>query len=178
MNNTFLEGNLLFKFSETQIFEKFDDNKNVPQGMKSVDFIVDDRETVYFIEVKDYQNPKAKPERRCEDYKMLLNACYEKDTIYNLEMGQKIKDSLLRKYALGEKIINKIVFLLLINFDNLGSNERRILYERICGYIPTGLNDERYKNFSKISFNLVDIEQLKLYNILCTEINKLKTGLI
>jgi hypothetical protein len=93
-------------------------------------------------------------------------------------MGQKIKDSLLRKYALGEKIINKIVFLLLINFDNLGSNERRILYERICGYIPTGLNDERYKNFSKISFNLVDIEQLKLYNILCTEINKLKTGLI
>ena len=83
-------------------------------------------------------------------------------------MGQKIKDSLLRKYSLGEKITKKVVYLLFINLDNLGKNERGRLKHKISGHVPTGLNDGRFREFTSISFDLVDAKQLESYGVSCT----------
>ena len=164
------EGNLQFDFSAYSLVERFDDKQINPYGMKAVDFVAEDDECLYFIEVKDYQNPKATEERRKADYKMLIEAGKEK-AVFNLEMGEKIKDSLLRKYSLGEKITKKVVYLLMINLDKLGEFERGLLKERISGHVPIGLNESRFCEFTNISFDLVNAEQLKSYGIICAAKN-------
>jgi len=133
-------------------FEKAD--AETCQGLKAVDFIVEDNDCIYFIEIKNYEQPKAPKKNRIHDYIMLTN----KDTAFPLEMGMKIKDSLLRRYAQAKSFSKKIVFLLIIKFSFLSPNERRRIYERVSGYIPTGLNG--YPAFSNISFEMPQIDDL------------------
>lgn len=168
MNRLLDEGNLQFDFSAFNTAERFDDRQINPSGMKAVDFVAETDDFLYFIEVKDYQNPKATEERRRTDYKTLIDAGTQKKAIFNLEMGEKIKDSLLRKYSLGEKIVKNVVYLLFINLDKLGERERGLLKTKINGYVPTGLNDNKFCEFTEISFDLVSAEQLKSYGITCT----------
>jgi hypothetical protein len=137
--------------------------------MKSVDFVVEDADSLCFLEIKDYQHPKAPQKHIDADLEMLQNACKNAKTIFNIEMGQKIKDSLLRKYAQGEVFSKNIVFLLLIHFDVLGNAERALLKSKIDGFVPTGLNDSRFHAFTSISFDLVNAEKLEGYGIICKE---------
>ena len=174
------EGNLRFDFSNCPVVAapiKFDTNS--PHGITSVDFIAETEDCVYFIEVKDFQNPYAPKEQHKADYEMIVAAGKEKSavkddlslakgTIFNFKIGQKIKDSLLRKYALGEEITKNIVYLVLINLDNLGKNERARLKDKISGHIPNGLNTDEYGSFTNITFKLVNAEQIKEYGITCT----------
>ena len=162
------EGNLLFDFSSCCDVERFDDPQTNPDGMKTVDFVAATDDCLYFIEVKDYQNPNATKERREEDYRILCEAGTQRKTMFSLEMGAKIKDSLLRKYSLGEKFTKRVVYLLFINSDKLGEYERGLLKEKISGYVPTGLNDDRFCKFTKISFELANVEQLNSRGIICT----------
>jgi hypothetical protein len=138
--------------------------------MKSVDFIADAPDCLYFIEVKDYQNPCASAERRNSDIKMLTFADKGRSSMFCVEMGMKIKDSLLRLYASGMKFHKEVMYLLLVNLDKLGERERGQLKSRISGHIPSGLNAERFSAFTKISFDLVNIEKLKSYGIRCSKI--------
>ena len=164
------EGNLQFDFSSFNTVERFDDRQYNPHGMKAVDFFAEDTKHMYFIEVKDFQNPNAPDKSRVSDYKMLIDATKSK-SIFSIEMGVKIKDSILRRYSLGEKITKNIIYLLLINLDKLGEFERGLLRERISGHVPTGLNDSRFSEFNNISFDLVNVLQLKQYGIICTAKN-------
>ena len=163
------EGNLQFDFSSFATAEKFDDDSLNAYGLKAVDFVAEDKYSFYFLEIKDFQNPKAPLEQRKTDYKMITSAAVAKKDIFNIEMGCKIKDSLLRKYSLGETIAKKVVYLLFINLDKLGERERGMLKEKINGHVPTGLNDERFSAFTNITFDLVNAEQLKNYGIKCTQ---------
>jgi hypothetical protein len=138
--------------------------------MKSVDFFAETADWLYFIEIKDFQNPKAPKEQREKDYKMLIAAGTEKKSVFNLEMGVKIKDSLLRRYAENKKFTKKVIYLLLINLDKLGEFERGLLKTKISGHIPTGLSDSRFTEFIEISFDLVNTQQLSQHGITCTEI--------
>lgn len=175
------EGNLQFDFSDICFVTdpiKFDTNN--PTGTEGVDFIAETKDRVYFIEVKDYQNPDATAENRKIDFEMLIAAGKEKPdlksdyvsrlkgAIFCLQIGQKFKDSLLRKLALGEIITKKIEYLIFINLDNLGEKVRGRLKEKISGYIPTGLNSNDFTALENIAFKLVDKEQMKSYNITCT----------
>ena len=83
----------------------------------------------------------------------------DKDATFPLEMGMKVKDSLLRRYAQAKSFSKKIEFLLVIKFSFLKANERQRLYERIRRYIPTGLNG--YPAFNEISFEIPRIEELR-----------------
>jgi len=169
MNNVFDEGNLRFDFTACGTAVRFDEsNKNV-HGMKAVDFIAETVDCLYFVEVKDYQNPNAPQERRINDYEMLITAGTEEKSVFILEMGEKIKDSLLRRYAEGETFTKKVIYLLFVNLDNLGEFERGLLKAKISGHIPTGLNDTRFNAFTGISFDLVNSKQLIQYGIVCTE---------
>ena len=169
MNKILDEGNLLFDFSTCHKVERFDDNKINPCGMKAVDFVAENTDSLYFIEVKDFQNPKSPKEQRIADNEMLIEAGSKGKTIFTIEMGVKIKDSLLRKYSLGEKITKKVIYLLLINLDKLGEFERGLLKTKISGHIPTGLNDDRFCEFTNISFDLVDAKKLQdTYGVTCT----------
>jgi hypothetical protein len=168
-SSVYVEGNLQFTFSGYVTVEKFDDNQKNPYGMKSVDFVAEDTEKLYFLEVKDYQHPLATQEQIDYSLSMLQDASRNK-SLFCVKMGQKVKDSLLRKYALGDVINKDVVFLLLINFDTLGKAERALLKSRISGFIPTGLNESRFLAFTSISFELVNAENLEEYGITCTAI--------
>jgi len=156
MNNSVAtESGLEFDFHLP--FEKGDDENC--QGLKAVDFIVEDDDCLYFIEVKNYEHPKAPEENRKRDYKMLT----DEYAAFPLEIGMKVKDSLLRRYAQAKPFSKKIVFLLVIKFPSskFKFNERRNLHERVSGYIPTGLNDSKYKAFNSIYFDIVLIDELQ-----------------
>jgi len=168
MNKFLDEGNLQFDFSAFQSVKRFDDNKINAYGMKAVDFIAEDNDYLYFIETKDFQHPKATPERRNEDYEILNEAVKNKKSVFTIEMGVKIKDSLLRRYSEGEVFTKKVIYLLVINHDKLGEFERGLLMTKVNNHIPKGLNDNRFPAFTSIEFDLVNIEQLKNYKIFCT----------
>lgn len=167
MSNKFEEGNLRFDFSnDYSLVERFDDAKKSSYGMKAVDFIAETKDRLYFIEVKDFQHPNAPPERRNKDYIMLTDEESKEHAVFNLEMGEKIKDSLLRKYAEGYAFKNEVKYLLFIHLDQLTSDDHLtlfdILFKKISGHIPTGLNDDlRFPAFTKISFDLVNTDRLK-----------------
>ena len=172
MTNILDENNLRLDFTACNPIkpvERFDIHTDNPYGMSAVDFFVETVDCLYFVEVKDYQHPKATPERRKKDYEKLVAAIRAKDkAVLTMELGQKIKDSLLRKYSLGESITKNAVYLLLLNSDELQSREREKLQDKISGHIPTGLNDSRFCAFTKITFALVNPEQIKAYGITCT----------
>jgi hypothetical protein len=161
--NVFAEGNLQIDFTACGTAIQFDEINTY--GMKAVDFIAETGDTLFFVEIKDFQNPNAPEERRNEDYEMLVEAGTAKKSVFNLEMGEKIKDSLLRRYAEGGSFTKRVVYLLLINLDGLDEVARGRLKERISGHIPTGLNHERFGAFTHISFDLVNSQQLTQYGI-------------
>lgn len=173
--------NLLFDFTNMHsISEPMTIGGNSsPHGTYCVDFYVETENCMYFIEVKDFQNPEAAENRRIEDFEMLIAAGKKKSsdtdelssikgTFFCFRIGQKIKDSLLCKYATGAKLSKSIIYLIFINLDNLGKSERGRLKEKIRGHIPTGLYSNKYSSFPSITFDVVDKEQLNEYGIICT----------
>ena len=104
---------------------------------------------------------------------MLISSIEAEDALFPIEMGQKIKDSLLRIYAQGETISKDVVYLLLINCDKLAAKDRGLLEIKISGHIPTGLNDYRFSAFTNIHFEIVDADKIKTkYGITCTTIQQ------
>jgi hypothetical protein len=148
------ESGLEFDFHSR--WERADTKECQCQGLKAVDFIVEDDDYLYLIEIKNYEHPNAPEENRTRDYKMLT----DKDASFPLEIGMKVKDSLLKRYAQAKSFSKKIVFLLVIKLSSLKANERERLYNRVRGYIPTGLNG--YPAFSNISFEMPRIDELQL----------------
>ena len=167
MSKLYEEGNLLFDFTAFTAVYRFDNSQTNPYGMKSVDFVAETENRLYFIEIKDYQHPKAPLKQRNDDKEMLINAAEGKG-VFNIEMGVKIKDSILRRYTLGDKFTKEVIYLLLINQDELGEYERGLLKTRISDHVPSGLNSNIYKEFTRISFDLVNANQLKFHGIECT----------
>jgi hypothetical protein len=138
--------------------------------MKAVDYVVDANDCIYFIEVKNFQHPDAPLENRQKDYKMLVEAGTAIKSIFALEMGEKIKDSLLRKYSIGSEFTKNVIYLLVVHLGALTARERGRLREKISGHVPTGLNKPQFSKFTELSFNLVDVEQLEQYGIECMEL--------
>jgi hypothetical protein len=167
MNNEFTEGNLTFDFTACGTAERFDEKEKNAYGMKAVDFVAESDDTLYFVEVKDYQHPKS--QRKNEDLIMLKEVIRTKEHGFAIQMGTKIKDSLLRRYAEGHSFGKKAIYLLLLNLDLFGETERGLLKAKISGYVPTGLNDVRFNSFTTVSFELVNASQLLQYGIVCAE---------
>ena len=162
----FEEENLRFDFTHCGRPVKFDTQSN--SGLYAVDFIIDKEKYLLCIEVKDYQNPSTPLMQQQDDKKMLIEAGKISESVFSLKMGSKIKDSLLSKYAKGDVFTKNVVYLLFINFDDLKAAERQLLFDKIRGQIPTGLNNERFTAFHEIKFRLVDMDMLKKYGIICT----------
>jgi hypothetical protein len=168
MNNIYEESGLSIDFSACGNALRYDNEQ--ANGMKSVDFLVESDDCLFFVEIKNYQNPNAAPENRENDYKMLVEAGTAKKSVFALEMGAKIKDSLLRRYAAGNHFTKEAVYLLFIHLDKLAPRERGRLAEKINGHVPTGLNSSQYTSFAKICFDLVNAEGLKQYGIVATQL--------
>jgi hypothetical protein len=55
----FTESNMLFDFSALEFAEQYDTPVNQCAGLKIVDFVAEDGEKQFFIEVKNYANTSA-----------------------------------------------------------------------------------------------------------------------
>ena len=179
MNKIILyEGNLQFEFVGYDNAVSFDNRDTNPHGLEPVDFVAESNDCLCFVEVKDYQHPHPiAVEKRAENRKTLIDAATKKGedgALFCHKMGSKIKDSLLRKCASGDIVRGfkrKIIYLLFINFDVFGEAERGLLKARISNHVPIGLKDSHFGLFPKMSFELVNAEQLKAYGIICSAKN-------
>ncbi len=106
-----IEGDLLFDFSETVHTQRFDDNTHkLSHCMKAVDFIVETKKSIYFIEVKDPDNPRAEN----------TVAFYSKLTSGNLtkNLTGKYRDSFIYQWA--KNALNKPVhYIVLLAMESL-----------------------------------------------------------
>jgi len=169
MGNDFIieEGNLTFDFTHCGKPVKFDTQNS--NGLYAVDIVVDKDKYMLFLEIKDYQNPNTPSYQQKEDYNMLLEAGKADESVFALKMGAKIKDSLLSLYARGNIFTKNVVYLLFINFDDLKASERLLLFDKIRGQVPTGLNNNWFSAFKELKFRLVDAKKLKRYGIVCSD---------
>ncbi|MDR1537297.1 MAG: hypothetical protein LBU32_04745 [Clostridiales bacterium] len=70
MNNILKESGLSFDFSACGKADRFDIAPTNPYGMKAVDFLAETDESLYFIEVKNFQHPNAPKVNKDNDYKV------------------------------------------------------------------------------------------------------------
>jgi hypothetical protein len=162
MQKTLVESELIFDFTDCISAEKYD--AAVPAGLSSVDFVAETSEFIYFIEVKNYAQSRATEERRKTDYAMLTDA----DAAFPRDIGTKIKDSLLRKYADGYRFTKPITALLVMKQSEIMAEQRLKLFDRIKGHVPTGLNDDKFAHFTKITFNIPKITETGRYGFTVT----------
>jgi hypothetical protein len=152
----FNESGFVFDFTQCVCVEKAD-AQNVA-GTKSVDFIAETEKCSLYIEVKNPDNPRAigHPERE-----KFYQDIQSNQTKFPLEIGMKVKDSLLQQYALGKIFTKPIHFILILQASNLAAKERIRLFEKIRGYVPTGLNCNDFQNFTSIIFHLQTITEFQ-----------------
>jgi hypothetical protein len=145
------EGELTFNFHAPWI--KAD--ASVPAGLMSVDFIVDAPDVLYLIEVKDFEHSRATAENKKRDYKKLTDP----EAAFPLEIGMKVKDTLLKQFADSLSFEKPVKFLLLIKMSKLEPSERTTIYEWTRKYIPTGL--KKSPKFTSIDFDLTSPSEMQ-----------------
>jgi hypothetical protein len=150
-NGLAAEGVLTFDFHAS--WEKADDN--VPAGLMSVDFIVDAPDFLYLIEVKDFEHPRAPIKNKKRDYKKLTDPA----TAFPLEIGMKVKDTLLKQFASSFSFEKPVKFLLVIKMAKLEPSERTTLYEWTQKYIPAGL--KKSPQFTSIEFDITSPDEME-----------------
>lgn len=93
---------------------KFDDaaSHGLTHCMKAVDFILEMRDKVLFIEIKDPDNPQARPKNRDKFIGEFISGNIDTDLVY------KCRDSFLHQWASGG-VKKPVYYLVLIATDNL-----------------------------------------------------------
>jgi hypothetical protein len=159
------ESGIQFDFSAFNSAERYDTPENQCAGLKIVDFIAENDELHFFIEVKNYANVSGDPlvqekmdSRQKTDYLMLT------DTVaaFPLEIGMKFKDSILRWLASGNEFSKPIALLLVMNLPNLfQARDIERLRRRIAGYIPEGMNvqTERFPKMKNVFFDIFNVAE-------------------
>lgn len=97
---------------------KFDDKTRhgLSHCMKAVDFIVELSDRIYFIEFKDPDHPRAKPEDRAAFIEELASGAIDND------LKIKFRDSWLYQYAEG-RLQKPVYYLVLIAAKSLSEAE-------------------------------------------------------
>jgi hypothetical protein len=157
------ESGMEFDFSAFNSAMCYDTPENQCAGLKIVDFIAENDELHFFIEVKNYANVSGDPliqakmdKRQKTDYLRLTDPV----AAFPLEIGMKFKDSMLRWLASGNEFSKPIVLLLVMNLPMLfQSRDIEHLRRRIAGYIPEGMNvhPERFPKMTKVFFDMLNV---------------------
>ncbi len=109
-----VEGDLKFDFSNALNCRKFDsEDHGLSHCMKAVDFIVELRDRILFVEVKDPQHPRS-PSTEIAKFERKLRS----NRLIREELVPKCRDSFLYEYAM-ENITKPIYFLVLIALTTL-----------------------------------------------------------
>ena len=113
MSKIMTEGNISIDFSNALFAKKFDGNDHgLSHCMKAVDFIVELKDKIYFVEIKDPEHPDVKLNNRNEFVKKL------KSNVLINELKYKYRDSYLYELAMN-KVTKPVHYLVLICLDSL-----------------------------------------------------------
>jgi hypothetical protein len=108
------EGDIEIDFSKADSAKRFDDvNHGLSHCMKAVDFVIEFQDRILFIEVKDPQNPKAKPKQVQEFIDGL-----QSNKLVNDVLTSKCRDSFLYEQAMGN-LTKPVYYLILVGLDSL-----------------------------------------------------------
>ena len=128
---TVREGNLQIKFPRSASVRKFDDEAShgLSHCMKAVDFIVDERDRVLFIELKDPEHPHAREDNRDEFIDSFLSGKLDRDLQY------KYRDTWLYEWASGNT--NKpIHYWVIIAIENLTDADLLVRTDNLNRKLP------------------------------------------
>ena len=103
-NNIFEESGFEFDFSGSIGAYRADDVSY--QGLSLVDFIVETDDKCLFIEVKNPDNKKARPESRKKFFEEIKNDEYRE---YCLKMAVKFKDTALKELAMSKTFSKPVI---------------------------------------------------------------------
>lgn len=130
-----IENDLCFSFPDALEVKKFDGQQHgLGHAMKAVDFILEDSEMLYFLEVKDPEHPKSPKSNRNEFLEKMTSSALDE------ELKLKVRDSLVYEWA--SKNISpdkKRVFLVLIAIESLDTASLLQRVDSLKRIIPCGL---------------------------------------
>lgn len=97
--------------------------------MKAVDFVVELAEKIYFIELKDPDNPAATPARRAKFLLKLTSGTLDAD------LQRKFRDSFLYEWA-SNRTNKPIVYLVLLGMASLSPTDLLMRTESLKKQLP------------------------------------------
>lgn len=125
-------------------------------GLSFVDFIVEADSMVYFIEIKNPDNPNAPSKNRDKYFARLQEAVFPNAVV------KKFSDTLLAQLAMGYSFPKPVQYIFILEFRAFSSYERQILYDKVNHRLPVGLNHRAFANIACIkSFRLLTIAQFE-----------------
>jgi len=142
-------GELTFDFSACDSAYRADDVNYT--GLSAVDFIAETSEDFYFIEVKNLDNSSIPIDLIATQKEKFLIKVDGNE--FKRDICSKIKDSLLKKIALGQKIAKPVTYILVLEYKALDSSQRRRLYLDIGSNIPR-FSEPEYTAIHSIKFDL------------------------
>lgn len=125
------EGNLEIRVKDATAWKKFDDPKfhGLSHCMKAVDFIIESNDRIFFLEIKDPENPKASPKNSMTFIQDFKAARLDSDLKY------KFRDSFLYEWA-ADSIHKPIYYLILVAIASLSEPELITSSDRLKREIP------------------------------------------
>ena len=123
------EGDIRFDFSKAVSWKKFDDNNHgLSHCMKAVDFIVELPEWIYFIEVKDPEDPSSGDP---DSFLLRLNS----EEYIKKNLVPKCRDSFLYEYS-QENVAKSIYYSVVVGLSSLSEPLLLAITERLKHHIP------------------------------------------
>jgi hypothetical protein len=163
----FCESGMKFDFTGMESAARYETIDNISAGLKLVDFIVESKDKLIFIEVKNYAKTSNNPDEQSElifqrqlDIYRLTSKC----PLIPLDIGMKFKDCLFRWLAEGKTFDKEIHLLFIVNLPpELSSRERLRLENRIRnGFIPSGMNSDKYPKMNAVFFYMPPLDMVHL----------------
>lgn len=109
-----VEGNLQFDFDAAHAARRFDDESHgLSHCMKAIDFVVETKRRLLFIEIKDPQDPNAQKKNR-EEFLVKLRS----ETLIQDSLVPKCRDSFIYEYCFN-RVEKPITYLVLVALDSL-----------------------------------------------------------
>ena len=127
---TFTEGNLRITFPTGTKVRKFDDKSHgLSHCMKAVDFIVEEKDKILFIEFKDLEHPDAPEENRIRDIEEFKSGNLDKELQY------KYRDTFLYEWA-SDNIDKPIYYWVLVAIETLTAPDLSVRTDDLKRKLP------------------------------------------
>jgi len=165
MNMCFEEGGFIFDFSNSLFACQYHGGIH---DLADVDFVIDTTENLLFIEVKNPLHEKSTSKRQADFAEKIDGDAFP------YQMGNKFKDTLLRRWACNESLEKPIVCIFILELPSLSKTEIGKMKNKIHNRIPFSLNKAQFLNrrlFDKFYIMTVDKFRNEFPQFTVTEVN-------